>query len=117
MKKNLFITGGSGQDGIILNKLFKRLKKFNLINIIDQKNKIKNKNSIIINLLNKKRIDQLFKSKKPYAVIHLGSKNPSIFEKSFKKFYKNNLLCTQNLFYSAFKNNNNVKFIFCNSSS
>jgi len=43
LKKNLFITGGSGQDGIILNNLFKNQKKYNLINIIDQKNKLNKK--------------------------------------------------------------------------
>ena len=115
MKKNLFITGGHGQDGIILNKLFRNHKRYNLINIINKK-KNKNFKTITINLLNKKKIDQLFKSKKPHIVLHLGSKNPTIFEKSFKKFYKDNLKCTQNLFYSTFKNNKNAKFIFCNSS-
>ena len=115
MKKNLFITGGHGQDGIILNKLFRNHKRYNLINIINKK-KNKNFKTITINLLNKKKIDQLFKSKKPHIVLHLGSKNPTIFEKSFKKFYKDNLKCTQNLFYSTFENNKNAKFIFCNSS-
>ena len=115
MKKNLFITGGHGQDGIILNKLFRNHKRYNLINIINKKIN-KNFKTITINLLNKKKIDQLFKSKKPHIVLHLGSKNPTIFEKSFKKFYKDNLKCTQNLFYSTFENNKNAKFIFCNSS-
>ena len=115
MKKNLFITGGHGQDGIILNKLFRNHKRYNLINIINKKIN-KNFKTITINLLNKKKIDQLFKSKKPHIVLHLGSKNPTIFEKSFKKFYKDNLKCTQNLFYSTFENNRNAKFIFCNSS-
>lgn len=115
MKKNLFITGGHGQDGIILNKLFRKHKKYNLINIINKKIN-NNFNTITINLLNKKKIDQLFKYKKPHIVLHMGSKNPTIFEKSFKKFYKDNLKCTQNLFYSTFENNRNAKFIFCNSS-
>ena len=115
MKKNLFITGGYGQDGIILNRLFRKHKQYNLINIINKKIN-KNFNTITINLLNKKKIDQLFKSKKPHIVLHLGSKNPTIFEKSFKKFYKDNLKSTQNLFYSTFENNRNAKFIFCNSS-
>jgi GDP-D-mannose dehydratase len=115
LKKNLFITGGQGQDGIILNKLFRKHKRYNLINIINKKIN-KNFKKITINLLNKKKIDQLFKSKKPHIVLHLGSKNPTIFEKSFKKFYKDNLRCTQNLFYSTFENNKNAKFIFCNSS-
>lgn len=116
MKKNLFITGGSGQDGIILNMLFKHQKKYNLINIIDKKKKIRNKNTLILNLLDRKKIDQLFKSKIPDVVLHLGSKNPSIFEKGYKIFFKNNLKSTQNLFYSTFKHNSKAKFIFCNSS-
>jgi GDP-D-mannose dehydratase len=115
LKKNLFITGGYGQDGIIVNKLFKNLKQYNLINIVNKK-KNKNTNTIKINLLDKKKIDQLFKSKRPHIVLHLGSKNPTIFEKSFKKFYQDNLKCTQNLFYSTFERNKKAKFIFCNSS-
>ena len=102
MKKNLFITGGSGQDGIILNELFKHQKKYNLINIVDKKNKIENKDTLILNLLDKKKIDQLFKSKIPHVVLHLGSKKPSILENSYKIFYKNNMENTQNLFYSTF---------------
>jgi GDPmannose 4,6-dehydratase len=116
LKKNLFITGGSGQDGIILNKLFKYNKKYNLFNIVDKKKKIKNHNTLVINLLNKEKIDNLFKSKNPDIVLHLGSKNPSFFEKSYKIFYKNNLKCAENLFYSTFEHNNNAKFFFCNSS-
>ena len=116
MKKNLFITGGSGQDGTILNKLFKHHKNYNLINIVDQKNKIKNKNTLILNLLDKKEINQLFKSKIPHVVLHLGSKNPSIFENSYNIYFKNNFECTKNLFNSTFENNNKAKFIFCNSS-
>jgi GDP-D-mannose dehydratase len=115
LKKNLFITGGYGQDGIIVNKLFKNLKQYNLINIVNKK-KNKNTNTIKINLLDKKKIDQLFKSKRPHIVLHLGSKNPTILEKSFKKFYQDNLKCTQNLFYSTFERNKKAKFIFCNSS-
>jgi GDP-D-mannose dehydratase len=115
LKKNLFITGGYGQDGIIVNKLFKNLKQYNLINIVNKK-KNKNTNTIKINLLDKKKIDQLFKSKRPHIVLHLGSKNPTIFEKNFKKFYQDNLKCTQNLFYSTFERNKKAKFIFCNSS-
>ena len=116
MKKNLFITGGSGQDGTILNKLFKHHKNYNLINIVDKKNKIKNKNTVILNLLDKKEINQLFKSKIPHVVLHLGSKNPSIFENNYNIYFKNNIECTKNLFNSTFENNNKAKFIFCNSS-
>jgi len=116
LKKNLFITGGYGQDGTILNKLLKHHKNYNLINIVEQKKKIKNKNTLILNLRDKKKINQLFKSKIPHVVLHLGSKNPSIFENGYKIYFKNNFETTLNLFYSTFENNNKAKFIFCNSS-
>ena len=56
MVKNLFITGGLGQDGRIICKLLKR-KKLN-INIITKSKEVnvnKKINYIISNLLNKKK--------------------------------------------------------------
>ena len=65
MIKNVFITGGSGQDGQILINILKK-KKVN-ITVISKTKKLKtlsNVNFIIENLLNKKRLDLLFKKKK-----------------------------------------------------
>ena len=56
MVKNLFITGGLGQDGKIICKLLKR-KKLN-INIIAKSKEVnidKKIDYIILNLLNKKK--------------------------------------------------------------
>ena len=56
MVKNLFITGGLGQDGKIICKLLKR-KKLN-INIITKSKEVnvnKKINYIILDLLNKKK--------------------------------------------------------------
>ena len=63
MVKNLFITGGLGQDGRIICKLLKR-KKLN-INIITKSKEVnvnKKINYIISNLLNKKKIEAIFKA-------------------------------------------------------
>ena len=117
MKKKLFITGGLGQDGIILNNLLKKNKKFKIINIIGIKDRSKKKRNVYyVNLRKKRQIDTLFSKFKPDIVLHLGSKNPSYSENNFNKFFKNNFICTKNLFFSTFENNKNAKFIFCNSS-
>ena len=55
MVKNLFITGGLGQDGRIICKLLKRKKlKINIIAKSKEVNVNKKINYIILNLLNKK---------------------------------------------------------------
>lgn len=120
MIKNLFITGGLGQDGKIICKLLEN-RKLN-INIIIKSNKIhKIKNNHKINyittdLLNKKKIENIFTKKKPDIVLHLASNNPSHIERNYKKFYKNNLTATKNVFYSTFKANKEAKFLSCSSS-
>ena len=117
MVKNLFITGGLGQDGRIICKLLKR-KKLN-INIITKSKKVnvnKKINYIISNLLNKKKIEAIFKKQKPDIVLHLASNNPSHLENNYEKFYKNNLISTKNIFYTTFKANKKAKFISCSSS-
>ena len=117
MIKNVFITGGLGQDGKILTKLLNK-KKINL-NIITKSNKaIKNKKITFIqsSLLNKKRLKSIFAKNKPDILLHLGANNPSYNEDSYKLFFKDNLLATKNIFYSTFKANKKAKFIFCSSS-
>ncbi len=117
MIKNVFITGGLGQDGKILSKLLDK-KKINL-NILTKSNKeIKNKKITYIksNLLNKKKLESIFTKNKPDIVLHLGANNPSYNEDSFKLFFKDNKLTTKNIFFSTFKANKKAKFIFCSSS-
>ena len=120
MIKNVFITGGLGQDGKIICKLLEK-KKLNLTIITRSKKiqKIKNTKKIKYissNLLNKKKIEDIFKKTKPDIVLHLASNNPSYYENSYKKFYNNNLIATKNIFYSTFEANKKAKFISCSSS-
>lgn len=117
MTKNVFITGGLGQDGKILTHILKK-KKINL-NILSKEKKINKKNNIKYiksNLLSKKKIDKIFNKIKPDIVLHLASNNPSFGEKNYDLFFKNNYKSTKNIFHSTFERNINAKFIFCSSS-
>ena len=117
MKKNVFITGGIGQDGQILIILLKK-KKINLT-ILYKGKKPKNKkgiNYIKNNLSNKKQIDLIFKKIKPDIVLHLAANNPSFIENNYKVFFKENFSATKNIFDSTFQANKKARFIFCSSS-
>jgi nucleoside-diphosphate-sugar epimerase len=117
LTKNVFITGGLGQDGKILIRLLKK-KKINL-NIFFKGNKTNKKKGVrVINssLLNKKKLDKIFNKTKPDIVLHLASNNPSFGEKNYNLFFKKNYKATKNIFYSTFDNNLKAKFIFCSSS-
>ena len=117
MKKNVFITGGTGQDGQILTALLKN-KKINLTILYRGKKPKTRKgvNFIKTNLLNKKKIDIIFKKTNPDIVLHLAANNPSYNEKDYKIFFKENFLTTKNIFQSTFEFNKKAKFIFCSSS-
>ena len=114
--KNIFITGGQGQDGRILIDLLKK-KKVKL-NIISKRNvkSIKNVNFIKSNLLNKKKIKKIFSKNKPDIVLHLASNNPSYNQDNYKLFYQDNLIATKNIFLETFEANKRAKFITCSSS-
>ena len=117
MNKNVFITGGIGQDGQILTILLKK-KKINLT-ILYKSKKPKNKkgvNYIKNNLSNKKQIDLIFKKIKPDIVLHLAANNPSFIENNYKVFFKENFSATKNIFDSTFQANKKARFIFCSSS-
>ena len=82
MVKNLFITGGLGQDGKIIYKLLKR-KKLN-ISIITKSKEVNVDKKIdykILNLLNKKKIETIFKKKKTRYCSSPGFKQPLSFRK------------------------------------
>ena len=120
MKKRIIITGGNGQDGIILSKLL--LSKNYSIHSFVNKKKIK-KIPLIkyydINLLNYNLLTKIVKKIKPFAIIHLASKNLAIINNKKMKhkiFYKNNLLITINLIKSIIENDKKIKFIFAGSS-
>jgi GDPmannose 4,6-dehydratase len=117
LTKNVFITGGTGQDGQILTILLKN-KKIDLTIFYKSKKpkSIKGVNSIKENLINKNKIDIHFKKKKPDVVLHLAANNPSYYEDNYKVFFKENFLSTKNIFNSTFEANKKAKFIFCSSS-
>ena len=117
IKKNIFITGGLGQDGKILVSLLDA-DKYNIFVFSKKKakNTIKNCKIFTENLKNKKKIRSHFQKKRPDIILHIASNNPSFNEKNHNLFYKENLLTTKNIFDETFKANINSRFIFFNSS-
>ena len=115
--KNLFVTGGLGQDANLLSKIISK-KKFKIFYFINKKYKSKknNINYININLLNKKKIEEVFKVNKPDIILHLASNNPAYNEKNYNKFYLENIKISLNLFKSSFGINRSIRFIFISSS-
>lgn len=116
--KNIFITGGFGQDGLILTKILLSKKKYRVFLLGKKKNfSIKKRiNFIKSNLLNKKKLENIFKKNPPNIIVHLAANNPAYKEISYKKFYKENILGSKNLFFSSHKYNPKLKFIFATSS-
>lgn len=117
MTKNIFITGGSGQDSQILTILLRK-RKINLY-VFYKKNKpqkIKGIKYIKNDLFNKTKLNKLFSKIKPDVVLHLASNNPSYSENGYKTFFKENLLATKNIFEATYKSNIKAKFIFSSSS-
>ena len=117
IKKNIYITGGLGQDGRILIGLLDA-DKYNIFVFSKKKakNTIKNCKIFTENLKNKKKIRSHFQKKRPDIILHIASNNPSFNEKNHNLFYKENLLTTKNIFDETFKANINSRFIFFNSS-
>lgn len=116
-KKNIFITGGFGQDGKILTNLI-NTDKYKIF-IFSKKNPTNtNKKYIFIkdNLKIKEKIRSYFKKNKPDIVLHIASNNPAYHEKGYQKFYKENMIITKNIFDETFKAKLSSKFIFFNSS-
>ena len=116
--KNIFITGGLGQDGQILTKILLSKKKYRIFIFGKKKNiSINRKIKFIkLNLLNKKNLDNIFKKNIPNTIVHLAANNPAYNESSYKKFYQDNILGSKNLFNLSHKYNPKIKFIFANSS-
>ena len=81
--------------------------------------KIKSVKYYNINLLNSGLVSKTVNNIRPFAIVHLASKNnPTIKNKSMKKdlFYNKNLLITKNIINSIIKTDNKIKFIFAGSS-
>lgn len=114
--KNLYITGGLGQDGKILTKIISK-KNFKIF--ILSKKKIIKKNIGVVHiktdLLKKNKISKIFNKNKPDIILHLAANNPAFKEKSYKKFYTENIKSSFNIFNESYKINKKLKFIFTSS--
>ena len=117
MKKNIIITGGSGQDAQILAKILQK-KNYKVYCFYNDKKPVIQKKITYIkqNLSSKKKLDIFFSKIKPNIVIHFAAHNPSFSEISKNKFYKKNFNSTKNIFFTVFRSNQKAKFIFCSSS-
>ena len=118
MKKNLYITGGHGQDGIILTNILLSSRRYRL-HIITNKKRFKKINNVtyyINNLQNRKSIKKFFLENKPDIIIHLACKNPAFNQSGYNKFFKQNIIATKNIVDVSYESNNKIRFIFANSS-
>jgi nucleoside-diphosphate-sugar epimerase len=118
VKKNLYITGGHGQDGIILTNILLSSRRYRL-HIITNKKRFKKINNVtyyINNLQNRKSIKKFFLENKPDIIIHLACKNPAFNQSGYNKFFKQNIIATKNIVDVSYESNNKIRFIFANSS-
>ncbi len=128
---NILVTGSSGFIGFHLSNYLLK-KKYRVIGI-DSHNKyystrIKNKRLLIlkknknyvfkkINLINKKKLENIFKQYKPKIVYHLAGQPGVLYSlKNPKSYYLNNIDATESLSYIS-KKYKIKKFIFGSSSS
>jgi len=119
--KKVLITGASGQDGIILSKLFSK-KNFKVYGFVKSRKNFVEKKVIykVNNLKSKKKIIKDLSTINPDIIMHLASSNDSFSQRkkhqSFKVNYLDNLKCTKNLINSVVENEINHKIIFAGSS-
>ena len=85
--KNIYITGGLGQDGKILSNIISK-KKFKLFILSKKLSSIKIPGVKIFkcNLLNKNKILKILNRHKPDIILHLAANNPAHSEKVLKSF-------------------------------
>ena len=112
MKKNVIITGASGQDGQILARILNK-KKYKIYCFYNNKKPKILKNIIYRkeNLSSKKKLELFFKKKRPDIVIHLAAHNPSYSENNNLKFYKINFEQQKYLFFT-FNSNKKQNLFF-----
>ena len=96
-KTNVLITGSSGFIGKILAKRFSKKYKTYLI---DKIKKGKQKNFYLINLKDKKKLNEFFSNNKVDTIIHLASE---IFDDNENTIYENNIVCATNIITLAKK--------------
>jgi GDPmannose 4,6-dehydratase len=118
----VLITGGLGQDGVILSKIYLK-KKYNVFVLIKKKSKNLFLKKVIykINDLSKKdKITKDLRIIKPSIIIHLASHNNSYIKRNNKDSYRvnyyQNFRNTKNLLDSIIDLKLKIKFIFAGSS-
>ena len=105
--KKIIITGANGYIGNCLFNILK--KKFKIIGI--DKEKSSNKKILQCNILNKKKLDSIFKKEKPEVVIHLAAQSLVDETINKNKYYDNNNKATKSLL-EVMKKNDVKKIIF-----
>tara|TARA_Y100000768_G_scaffold64881_1_gene44919 strand:+ start:507 stop:953 length:447 start_codon:yes stop_codon:yes gene_type:complete len=113
-KKKILITGSSGFIGNCLKNFLK--KKYKLYLIDKKRLKIYEKNFILLNLTNKKKILKVMSNIKPDIVIHLAAQSNLEGIKEESKYIQNNVIATNNLL-QAMKLCNINKIIFSSSAN
>ena len=98
--KKILITGSSGYIG---SSLYLYLKNIFKVKGLDKKN-CKYFTTTKVNLLHKKRLDNILRSFKPDLVIHLAAQSLVDETINKKKYYLNNIIATKNLLYCLKKN-------------
>ena len=88
-------------------------KKYTIIGV---DKKIKLKNFYVCNLLDKKKLTNIFKKEKPDLVIHLAALAIIDETKKYSDFYKNNFLATKNII-EVMKNTKTKKIIFASTAA
>lgn len=112
-KKKIIITGASGYIGSCLYNFLKKKYQIFLIDKIKPKklNKLPVKLFFLCNLINKKKLDLIFKKINPDIVIHLAARSTVNENISIKNYYLNNVIATKNL-VDVMKKNLVKKIIF-----
>ena len=105
--KKVLITGANGYIGKCLYYFLK--KKFQVIGI--DKDKSTEKKILKCNILDKKKLDKIFRREKPEVVIHLAAQSLVDETINKKKYYDNNDKGTKSLL-EIIKKNNIKKIIF-----
>lgn len=119
--KRVLITGASGQDGIILSKLYLK-KNFKVFGFVKNKKNFYQKkvNYKINSLRSKKKIIKDLDTIKPDIIIHLASSNDSFAKRKdyqdYKINYQDNFKYTKNLLDSVIQKRINPRIVFAGSS-
>lgn len=110
----ILVTGAAGYIGQCLEKI---IKNKNVI-LLDKKkiNYKTNKKFLQINLLNKKKLSNLFQKEKIHTIIHLAGESLVNEKKSYNLYYKNNIKVLKNILW-VMKKNKTQNLIFSSTAS